>query len=144
MFSTSNARFVGAWKYGKKNGRGVYTSSDQYLRRVEGMWKNDMIHDQHAKVIYANGDRYEGAIEKNKLHGYGKFEYASTVYGRTYEGWYRDGQAIQGTRDRHGWGIYHSKPGERYVGSFSSSKGGVGVKHGHGVQPVILQNPFVD
>lgn len=63
-------------------------------------------------LILSNNYTYEGTIEQNEPHGYGKFVYAN---GHTYEG-----HCVFGKAD--GYGIYNFSNVIRYTGYFSNGK----------------------
>ena len=41
---------------------------------IEGEFLNDKVHGQ-AKVVYGNGNTYEGGWQANKKHGRGRYEF---------------------------------------------------------------------
>jgi flavin-binding protein dodecin len=67
--SPDGAKYVGAWKDGKRDGRGTYTSPDG-LKYV-GMWKDNK-RDGHG-TFTALGAKYVGQFKDGKFEGHGTF-----------------------------------------------------------------------
>jgi len=106
---TSVWRYVGNFKDGYKNGRGIDYFPDG--AKYEGDFENDKAHGKGI-YYYANGDRYEGDFKDDTRTGRGIFYYA---YDDRYEGDFED-------KRKHGRGIYYFKNGERYEGDFKRGK----------------------
>jgi hypothetical protein len=86
----SGSRYIGAWKYGDKNGYGTLIYSNG--RVEEGIWKNDefqysqkvspstsntgaVVFGTHVSPI--TGDKYVGEWKKGRRHGKGTLTYAN-------------------------------------------------------------------
>jgi hypothetical protein len=83
----TNGSYTGPVIDGKRGGKGkgkmIYNNGDMY----EGDWKNDKM-EGYGKFIYNNGDIYEGDWKDNKREGHGKYIYSN---GNIYEGdWKND------------------------------------------------------
>lgn len=61
--------FVGEWKYGQKQGKGVMSFKTK--ASYDGEWKNDQM-DGEGVMLYCNGFRYEGNFKEGKRSGQGK------------------------------------------------------------------------
>ena len=59
-------RYSGAWKYGKKHGKGTYIIDSSNIKLV-GDWFEGQI--RCGKWILSNGDTYEGKFKHNKPTG---------------------------------------------------------------------------
>ncbi|XP_028292919.1 alsin-like isoform X2 [Gouania willdenowi] len=95
-----DARYAGAWLAGRVHGRGTMTWPDG--RTYTGNFKNGL-EDGYGSCImpnklYNKNDYYQGQWKQGKIHGFGKYSYAS---GEVYEGCFFDGQ-------RHGYGMLSS------------------------------------
>ncbi len=99
------ARYVGALRDGKPNGRGVLTLANG--ERYEG----DMVdgnRNGRGSTTWTNGDRYEGDYRNNVRHGRGTYTWAD---GGRFVGDYRD-------NERHGRGVNVWANGDRYDGDY--------------------------
>lgn len=72
----------------------------------EGNWTAGLM-DGEGKLLYDNGNSFEGEFKNNKRHGTGTFIWAAT--GASYKGGWKDGVM-------HGKGISRNENGEtKYV-----------------------------
>uniref|UniRef100_A0A673AXN5 Alsin Rho guanine nucleotide exchange factor ALS2 a n=1 Tax=Sphaeramia orbicularis TaxID=375764 RepID=A0A673AXN5_9TELE len=95
-----DAQYTGSWLAGRINGRGTMKWPDG--RTYSGNFKNGL-EDGYGECIMPNKllnkpDSYLGQWRDGKIHGFGKYKYAS---GEVYEGCFCDGQ-------RHGYGMLSS------------------------------------
>jgi hypothetical protein len=112
------SQYVGTVREGKPHGRGVTSFKPNgwnYLR-FEGIYHSGSM--QKGKMIYANGDRYEGEFEGNCPHGQGRYFFAK---GDIYTGQFTQGKIT-------GRGRYQFTNGETYEGMVVDNK-----LHGQGV-----------
>ncbi|MEM7746700.1 MAG: peptidoglycan-binding protein [Pseudomonadota bacterium] len=112
--------YVGEYRQGKINGRGIYTWSSG--SKYDGEWLDG---DYHGHGIYVwgegsewSGDRYEGEYRNGKRHGRGSHKFAN---GNEYDGEWRDGK-------RHGRGVFSYASSNKYSGQWRYGKA-----HGRGV-----------
>ena len=84
------------------------------MRRVEGQLQNGK-----GKMLYANGDLYEGGWVNDKKEGYGKLKII--INGIEYVGNFKSDKF-------HGEGIYKTAIGDSYEGSWIKGK-----KEGKGI-----------
>ncbi|XP_027146712.1 alsin isoform X2 [Larimichthys crocea] len=94
------AQYTGSWLAGRVHGRGTMKWPDG--RTYSGNFKNGL-EDGYGECIIPNKvlnkpDSYQGHWKDGKIHGFGKYKYAS---GEVYEGCFCDGQ-------RHGYGMLGS------------------------------------
>ncbi|GLD59059.1 alsin-like isoform X3 [Lates japonicus] len=95
-----DAQYMGGWLAGRVHGRGTMKWPDG--RMYTGNFKNGL-EDGYGECIIPNKvlnkpDTYQGHWKDGKIHGFGKYKYAS---GEVYEGCFCDGQ-------RHGYGMLSS------------------------------------
>ncbi|XP_029314929.1 alsin-like isoform X3 [Cottoperca gobio] len=95
-----DAQYTGGWLVGRVHGRGTMKWPDG--RTYSGNFKNGQ-EDGYGECIIPNKllnkpDSYQGHWRDGKIHGFGKYKYAS---GEVYEGCFCDGQ-------RHGYGMLSS------------------------------------
>ncbi|XP_044073201.1 alsin-like isoform X3 [Siniperca chuatsi] len=95
-----DAQYTGGWMAGRVHGRGTMKWPDG--RTYSGNFKNGL-EDGYGDCIIPNKvlnkpDSYQGHWRDGKIHGFGKYKYAS---GEVYEGCFCDGQ-------RHGYGMLSS------------------------------------
>jgi hypothetical protein len=95
----------------------VCRGGDKYKPINGGTITKDM--ELQGQFIYkfANGDVYEGNLDKGQIHGYGKFTWAS---GDVYEGNYKNDA-------RHGYGKKTWSDGDVYEGNYKNN-----ARHGYG------------
>ena len=89
--------FDGIWLTGDRNGEGEYEKKNEYT--VTGEWYDDKwIENKEGKIIYKNGDKYEGYIKEipivndDKYEGY--IKEIPIVYDNIYYIYVRDGKGI--------------------------------------------------
>ncbi|XP_024141941.1 alsin isoform X3 [Oryzias melastigma] len=95
-----DAQYTGGWLAGRLHGRGTMKWPDGRL--YKGNFKNGL-EDGYGECTIPNKesnkpDSYQGQWKEGKIHGYGKYKYAS---GEVYEGCFWEGQ-------RHGYGMLSS------------------------------------
>lgn len=95
-----DAKYSGGWLAGRVHGRGTMKWPDG--RTYCGNFKNGS-EDGYGECFMPNKelnkhDSYQGQWKDGKIHGFGKYKYAS---GEVYEGCFNDGQ-------RHGYGMLSS------------------------------------
>ncbi|KAM3862238.1 alsin-like [Diretmus argenteus] len=95
-----DAQYTGGWLAGRVHGRGTIKWPDG--RSYSGNLKNGL-EDGYGECVMPNKllnkpDHYLGHWRDGKIHGFGKYKYAS---GEVYEGCFYDGQ-------RHGYGMLSS------------------------------------
>ncbi|XP_030614260.1 alsin-like isoform X3 [Archocentrus centrarchus] len=95
-----DAHYTGSWLAGRVHGRGTMKWPDGRL--YKGNFKNGL-EDGYGECVIPNkllnkADTYQGQWREGKIHGFGKYKYAS---GEVYEGCFCDGQ-------RHGYGMLSS------------------------------------
>ncbi|XP_047226297.1 alsin-like isoform X4 [Girardinichthys multiradiatus] len=95
-----DAQYTGGWLVGRIHGRGTMKWPDG--RVYKGNFKNGL-EDGYGECLVPNKvqdkhDTYQGQWREGKIHGFGKYKYAS---GEVYEGCFCDGQ-------RHGYGMLSS------------------------------------
>lgn len=108
-----NTKYEGTWRFGKKNGQGIYCYSNG--DRFEGEYKNDEPYNGYGRtdyndgyyigqlvngkrigpavVIYANGDKIKGVYKDDELNGPAVVTYAN---GDKFEGEYKDDEPYNG------------------------------------------------
>ena len=106
-------KYIGEFKNDERNGQGTLTLSDG--TEYTGEWK-DGKKDGQGTYIWSNGDKYIGEFKENKQHGKGILTYVS---GKIYSGKYRNGKLVEGTAA--------DPDGTKYVGEFNFDK-----PHGQG------------
>uniref|UniRef100_A0A3Q3J027 Alsin-like PH-like domain-containing protein n=1 Tax=Monopterus albus TaxID=43700 RepID=A0A3Q3J027_MONAL len=95
-----DAQYTGCWLAGRPHGRGTMKWPDG--RMYSGSFKNGL-EDGYGECVIPNKvlnkpDSYQGLWRDGKIHGFGKYKYAS---GEVYEGCFCDGQ-------RYGYGMLSS------------------------------------
>ncbi|NME69083.1 hypothetical protein [Flammeovirga aprica] len=100
---------------GKRHGHGTYTWEDGTV--YQGKWRNDLM-EGSGKLIFANGNSYEGNFEKGVPYGMGIYQWAN---GDVYQGGFLDGKM-------HGRGVLVTKGGERHEGTWIQNE-----VHGEGI-----------
>uniref|UniRef100_A0AAQ5ZFQ1 VPS9 domain-containing protein n=1 Tax=Amphiprion ocellaris TaxID=80972 RepID=A0AAQ5ZFQ1_AMPOC len=95
-----DAQYTGSWLAGRVHGRGTMKWPDGQI--YTGNFKNGL-EDGYGECMIPNKvlnkpDTYQGQWREGKIHGFGKYKYAS---GEVYEGCFCDGQ-------RHGYGMLSS------------------------------------
>ena len=101
----SGARYEGAFKKGKPDGKGSLFFSDG--REYNGDWKNGYRHGLGI-LNFPNNNKFTGQFHENKFEGKGIMAYAN---GNRYEGEWSNGQ-------QHGQGIFYYANGDKYEGKF--------------------------
>lgn len=84
LFYKNGTTFVGKYRYGVRNGKGIYTWPDGST--YEGHYKN---HNRHGQGVmkFSSGVTYEGSFVDDERHGQGKLTWDN---GDTFEGtWVR-------------------------------------------------------
>jgi hypothetical protein len=97
--------FDGQWLNDKKNGFGT-------LVRDEGTYAGNWVDDKmegKGKMVWINGDEFEGDFKQDIRNGYGVMKYQN---GDEYKGEFKNGLI-------NGFGTYLWKNGERYEGQFT-------------------------
>ena len=114
--SYTQGLYIGEFKSGMWNGKGIYKSNDG--SKFEGEYKEGM---RNGKGIYnwANGDKFEGEYKNNKRNGKGTFSSRDGSSG--YVGEYKNGE-------RNGYGVEKRSDGAKYDGPWKD-----GNPHGKGV-----------
>ncbi|XP_035532248.1 alsin-like isoform X4 [Morone saxatilis] len=126
-----DAQYTGGWLAGRVHGRGTMKWPDG--RTYSGNFKNGL-EDGYGECLIPNKvlnkpDSYQGHWRDGKIHGFGKYKYAS---GEVYEGCFSDGQ-------RHGYGMLSSgklakKSSSVFIGHWVHDK-----KTGYGVYDDITR-----
>ncbi|KAF7216143.1 alsin isoform X1 [Nothobranchius furzeri] len=126
-----DAQYTGSWHAGRVHGRGTMKWPDG--RTYKGNFKNGL-EDGYGECLIPNKgqdkpDTYQGQWREGKIHGFGKYKYAS---GEVYEGCFCDGQ-------RHGYGMQSSGKLARtsssvFIGNWVHDK-----KEGYGVNDDITR-----
>ncbi|XP_042350663.1 alsin-like [Plectropomus leopardus] len=126
-----DAQYTGGWLAGRVHGRGTMKWPDG--RTYSGSFKNGQ-EDGYGECIIPDKvlnkpDIYQGHWRDGKIHGFGKYKYAS---GEVYEGCFCDGQ-------RHGYGMLSSgkltkKSSSVFIGQWVHGK-----KTGYGVYDDITR-----
>lgn len=106
--------YTGYTLNGKRNGKGRVVWSDGEV--YDGEWQDDKRNGK-GKYTYASGAVYEGEFQNDIIHGRGKYVWPN---GAVHEGEYRDGK-------RHGRGKYTFANGAVYEGEYRDDK-----RHGRG------------
>ena len=134
--SLKNAKYVGDWVEGKREGKGVmiWEHYNHPGSKYEGEWKNDKRHGK-GTFTWSNGDKYEGEWKNGKTDGKGNITYKNGDY---MEGNWKEGKKVKGI-----WkGIIVREKYSKYEGQISLSIGGYGrewkVKQGSGI--IVFNN----
>ncbi len=121
----SGEKYTGYWKNKKRNGKGInyFVDGEWY----KGEWKDDK-REGYGINYEPNGDVYEGQWKNNARHGYGKLTH---VNGNVEEGLWEYGRYVASGKNNYGcisgdcangYGVYHWKNGERYIGYWKNNK----------------------
>jgi hypothetical protein len=102
-----NARYVGEFKDGLFDGKGLYVSSESDGMRYDGEWRDGNL-DGHGALSFASGIRYEGQFRANTYTGFGRMTMAN---GDRYEGQYK-------LNTPNGKGVYTTASGSVYAGQW--------------------------
>ena len=87
--------YIGYWQNGEREGYGTYHyGPDDNRKSYAGYWKNDE-KDGYGKLIYRDGDVYEGKFRDGWREGEGKFTWSD---GTVYEGDFKKGDIRQELR----------------------------------------------
>lgn len=130
--------YTGQWNNGQYHGSGKLTCANGGWN--EGVFENGAFISGRCKIIYQDGSRYEGAMDKGAFNGQGTMIWSG---GDTYTGQWNNGQ-YQGygklTFAGGGWyegnfehglfsgqGTYAWSNGDRYTGAFANGR-----FHGYG------------
>jgi hypothetical protein len=99
----AGSKYVGEWKDGKYNGKGIYTYAygDKYVAEFK-----DGNFNGQGTYTSASGNKYVGGFQDDKFNGQGTYTSAS---GDKYVGEHKDGNF-------NGQGTYTSTSGDKYVG----------------------------
>jgi hypothetical protein len=109
--------YRGSWEYDKKIGFGKmqFKEHPDFIS-FEGEWDNDKF--IKGKVVYKNGEIYDGDFINEVKDGFGKLLYKK---GQSYEGQWKNNK-------RDGEGTYIFESGSVYIGQWVG-----GERHGHGI-----------
>lgn len=78
-----DGKYVGEYKNGKPDGRGIlYYSAQWSMKSYDGTWING-VREGHGTMIYKNGDKYVGNFKNGLFNGDGIYYFAN---GSLYEG----------------------------------------------------------
>jgi hypothetical protein len=99
--------YEGDWNNGIRCGKGSMIKCDG--TKYFGEWINNNIIS--GKIVYKNGDIYEGIIDKKNPHGYGTYSYNGNVY---------TGSFTKGKYD--GFGVLETVSGIKHSGTWQNSK----------------------
>ena len=69
FITSQGSKYIGNWKYDKKNGNGLETY--QNGEKYDGEWRNDN-KDGKGAFEFADGSKYVGEWKLNKRHGKGR------------------------------------------------------------------------
>ena len=93
MFTTK-AIYKGEWSEDLPHGQGILFSGDNEI--IEGKFEKGMVayNNKRVKILFQDGQYYEGAYSNNKRHGFGTNIYPN---GDKYEGdWMADKRVGRG------------------------------------------------
>ena len=121
IFEGMGYTYVGEFKYGKKNGRGNFSSKDNKYN-YDGGWRDDK--KNGVGTLFDCGDKYTGDFKNDKYWGNGTL---CGKNGEIYECEFRDGKP-------HGLGRVTLVNGDIYTGTFEMGKivGQVSIKYKNG------------
>lgn len=138
-YAKSHNVYQGKFALDEANGFGRYTYYEGPIKYSEGEWRGDKLTGQ-GKIVYVNGDVYEGQLEDGQEEGFGTMTYATgDVYTGNFEDGNRNGEGtdvcVDGTvyhgqyKDNsvHGECVVKYSDGEKFIGTFKN-----GLKHGVG------------
>jgi hypothetical protein len=122
--------YRGLWNttQNQPHGNGLAIYKEGPIVSYEGCYDHGAKFHGHGRLLYRNGDSYEGEFQENLKHGTGMFRWND---GRQYTGEYRNNQ-------RHGRGVYVFPNGDRYEGEFEHNQ-----RHGKG-KFVFANGAFYD
>ena len=109
MNRKDGSSYNGSFVDGKRDGSGTETNKTGY--KLKANWEKDTIVGD-VKVLYSNGDQYEGKWDNHKRNGAGKIVYSN---GDSFEGIWSNGR-------RYGKGIFTPKNGFAYSGKWTADK----------------------
>ncbi len=111
-------RYVGQWKDGLRDGKGTfwYFEDGQFYLRYEGDFSKSKF-SGYGTCTWADGDVYTGQWKDDAMDGKGTYVFAD---GRRYEGQFRQSKM-------QGEGVFTWPNGDRYEGELFNNK-----FHGHG------------
>lgn len=124
--------YDGQWREGKRLGKGRYFTSSGGL--LQGIWNNGL--HIYGRVVYPNGDHYEGEYIHMRRHGSGTFQslYCTIEYKGTWKHDKKHGFGCEKLADgcqyegyfeedmRHGEGQLIKSNGDVYIGGFKQGK----------------------
>lgn len=108
IYEKAKASYEGEWLNGLQHGNGYYRSPEFAYR---GEWDNGWMNGA-GKLVFKNGDKYEGSIQENIFDGMGTYVFHN---GNSYEGEFINGKFS-------GLGIFHFSSGGSYEGEFFDGK----------------------
>lgn len=115
LWKKSGARYVGEWKFGKRDGAGTLIVRDpktgDYSRKYCGGWKNGKKHGC-GTYHYNNSAVYEGGWAEDRRCGQGTMRFSN---GDVYTGEWKDGKT-------DGQGTMQYANGDRYEGAWRDSE----------------------
>ena len=94
---------------------------EAYIKKIEDLFLSDVIiskNEERRKMIYKNGDKYNGYWKNNKKEGKGIMKYNN---GDKYEGYWKNDK-------KDGYGIMKYKNGNKYEGNWNND-----MKNGDGI-----------
>lgn len=109
MVWVGGERYTGQWKGGTYHGSGKLTQSNGSW--YEGSFEEGNFVTGQCKIIYDDGGRFEGRMERGSLNGQGTMVWAS---GESYTGQWKNDKY-------HGWGRLTGANGNWYEGTFEES-----------------------
>jgi len=102
----------GTWKDDCFTGQGILVKKNG--EEWEGFWLKGRLNCKNGKVVFSNGDKYEGPVRFNQIHGeMGSYQYAGS--GGSYIGQYHQNV-------KHGSGIRRFLDNSVYQGDFVDGK----------------------
>ncbi|UQZ89024.1 hypothetical protein C4J81_07355 [Deltaproteobacteria bacterium Smac51] len=121
-------RYEGEMKNGRYDGRGRLTSfyRDGTFSEYEGPWVRDLKGTGRGRMVYTNGDVYEGEFKNGYRHGRGVYHWRES--GNKYEGEWRDHKK-NGRGVHYNYGELACNPYYRYEGELKDD-----LLHGQGIQ----------
>lgn len=130
--------YQGQWANGRAQGQGTSTAPDGST--TSGVWNSGVLQESSTKLLWPNGDVYEGAVQDGKAHGRGKLHLLDGPHpGLIYEGDFVSGMY-------HGQGMLSRPDGYKYVGEFRAtqfrSRHQHGAFHGQGALTTADKHSF--
>jgi N-acetylmuramoyl-L-alanine amidase len=103
-------RYIGQWKYGKKNGQGSmdYSNGDYF----NGDFKDDNEWIGQGKLTQSDGSTYKGEFKNGNWHGKGTYTWPN---GNNHVGQWKNGL-------RHGQGVWALSSGFKYIGKWENDE----------------------